>query len=77
MGKMFDALQKMEREKSAAEMKESGLFDPDESILDDKLVSFCPIFFSDGTIPETAHAYYQAGSHQSAQNHHDCKRHVG
>lgn len=40
MGKMFDALQKIEREKSATEIAETGLFDRQDSILDDKLVSF-------------------------------------
>jgi exopolysaccharide/PEP-CTERM locus tyrosine autokinase len=40
MGKMFDALQKVEREKSVTGILETGLFDQQDNILDDKLVSF-------------------------------------
>jgi len=40
MGKMFDALQKMERDKSDIEIPEAELPDQQDSVLDDKLVSF-------------------------------------
>lgn len=40
MGKMFDALQKVEREKSVTGIQDTGLFDKQDNILDDKLVSF-------------------------------------
>lgn len=37
---MFDALQKVEREKSVTGIQDTGLFDKQDNILDDKLVSF-------------------------------------
>lgn len=40
MGKMFDALQKMEREKSAKDVSETELFPALDTVLDDRLVSF-------------------------------------
>jgi len=40
MGKMFDALQKMEREKAEAGISQHEISDAEESVLDDKIVSF-------------------------------------
>lgn len=43
MGKMFNALQKLEREKTGREAQKSPDTDiPEYAVLDDKLVSFSP-----------------------------------
>ena len=40
MGKMYDALQKIERERATTDVHEPGLFEDEHNVLDDKLVSF-------------------------------------
>jgi len=51
MGKMFDALQKVEREKYDVPEEDAPKTTPDDIILDDKLVSFFPaVLHGGGTV---------------------------